>query len=59
MILNNVIKIDPADFFCARQCRESIKWCKQQRNPIYDVEIKGETELYHHFMDRILGRKAA
>lgn len=58
--MTNVIgPIDQSTWFCMRQCRESINWCKKQNNPIYDLEIKGETELLQHFMDEVLGRKAA
>lgn len=46
-------------WYCMRQCSEIIKHLKKQNNPIYDVEIKGEEELYSMFMDEALGRKAA
>jgi hypothetical protein len=51
---NNVIHIDPATFYCMRQCRESINNLTRLRNPVYDLEIKGEQELYRHFMKQTL-----
>lgn len=56
MIEGNVIRFNPADFYCARQCQESIKWCSSQKNPMYDLEIKQEKALYKTFVDSILGR---
>lgn len=50
--------IDHATWYCMRQCRESIDYLKTLKNPIYDVEIKGEQEILRHFMTNI-ERKAA
>jgi len=41
-----------------RQCLESINWCKSKRDPKYDLEIKGEQEIYNHFMKEIPRRVA-
>lgn len=56
--MNNVINIDLPTFYCMRQCKESIKWCQKQNNPIYQTEINGEKAMLQHFMDEVLGRKA-
>lgn len=50
--------IDHATWYSMRQCRESIKWCKAQRNPIYDIEIKGEQGILDVYMQQVLGRAA-
>jgi len=50
---NNVIQIDPATFYCMRQCQESIKYLSAKNDPKYKTEINGEKELYRHFMDSI------
>lgn len=54
----NVIHIDQGTWYCMRQCRESVKHLKTLRNPIYDIEIKGEQDMYDHFMDKVLNRAA-
>lgn len=54
MINGNVITFDPATFYCMRQCKESIKHCLLQNNPVYDVEIAGETALFRDFMKEVL-----
>jgi hypothetical protein len=51
--MNNVIHIDSATWYCMRQCRESINYLSAKRDPVYDLEIKGEKELYRHFMDEV------
>lgn len=50
--------IDWPTWYCMRQCRESIHWCKQQKNPIYEVEIKGEQAILQTFMNQVLKRAA-
>jgi hypothetical protein len=56
----NVIgPIDHATWYCMRQCKESIRWCKSQNNAKYQVEIEGEKALLSTFMDEVFGRKAA
>jgi hypothetical protein len=57
-VTDNVIHFDPPTWFCMRQCKESIKWCQKQNNPIYQTEIEGEKALLRGFMDEILGRAA-
>lgn len=49
--------IDLPTWYCMRQCRESINYLKTLRNPIYEIEIKGEQEILNHFMQNI--RRAA
>lgn len=51
--------IDHATWFCMRQCRESIAHLKTLNNPIYEIEIKGEQKILNHFMNEVMGRKAA
>lgn len=58
MISDNVIHIDLPTWYCMRQCRESIKWCRQQKNPKYDIEIKGEEEIFRVYMDEVLQKAA-
>lgn len=56
---SNVIgPIDTATWFCMRQCRESIADMKKKKEPVYDLQIKAETELLDHFMQSFL-KKAA
>lgn len=56
---NNVITFDPSTWYCMRQCKESIRWCQKQNDPIYFPEINGEKAMLRTFMDEVLGRKAA
>lgn len=58
--MNNVIQIDPATFYCMRQCQESIKNLTPlvSKNPIYQIEINGEKEMYKHFMSQTIKRAA-
>lgn len=58
MIHGNVIKIEPETFYCMRQCSEMVKHLKSLKNSVYDLEIKGETELYNIFMKETLQRAA-
>jgi hypothetical protein len=58
-VIGNVISVDFPTWYCMRQCKESIKWCQRQNNPIYQVEIDGEKAILQTFMDEIFGRKAA
>jgi len=41
-----------------RQCREAIAYLSAKKNPIYEIEIKGEKEMLQHFMNEVLGRAA-
>ena len=50
----NVIHVDYGTWYCMRQCRESINHLTTLKDPKYDLEIKGEKELYRHFMDSVL-----
>lgn len=50
--------IDLPTWYCMRQCQESIAYLRTLKNPIYDIEIKGEQDIYKHFMNSI-ERKAA
>lgn len=50
--------IDHATWYCMRQCSEITKYLKAQKNPIYDLEIKGEEEIYNTFMKQVLNRAA-
>jgi hypothetical protein len=36
-----------------RQCRESIAYLRTLKNPVYDIEIKGEQDILNHFMKNI------
>lgn len=58
-IHENVISVDLPTWYCMRQCRDVNKYLIAQRNPVYDVEIKGNQEIFDHFMDEILNRKKA
>lgn len=51
---SNVIHLDPATWYCARQCQESIKHLTSLRDPMYDVEIRCEKELLKQFKREIL-----
>lgn len=56
--MTNVIgPIDPATWYCMRQCREVNGYLKTLKDPIYEVEIKGNEGIYNHFMDEVLNRK--
>lgn len=60
-LMNNVIgPIDLPTWYSMRQCRESIKYLRPlvAKNPIYEVEIKGEQGIYDVYMNNILGRAA-
>lgn len=60
--MNNVIgPISHAHWYCMRQCRESINHLTPlaAKTPIYEIEIKGEKELYREFMNQVIQRKAA
>lgn len=59
-VIDNVIHVDPATFYCMRQCRESISYLSTlvDKKPIYQTEINGEKELYRHYMNEALGRAA-
>jgi hypothetical protein len=61
-VVGNVIHFDPADFYCARQCQESIKWCTEQDRrkgeSRHSMEIDQERELYKTFLGSILQRVA-
>lgn len=62
MDMTNVIgPIDFPTWYCMRQCRECITYLtpKIAKEPMYAVEVEGEKGLYKHFMDEVLGRKAA
>lgn len=58
VVQNNVISFDPATWYCMRQCRESIKWCQAQKDPKYDIEIRGEEEIFRVYMNEVLERAA-
>lgn len=57
-VINNVIHVDPATFYCMRQCNESINYLSTMvaKKPIYQTEINGEKALYRHYMNEVLGR---
>lgn len=57
-VIGNVIQIEPETFFCMRQCREMVNHLKTLNDPQYDLEIKGESELYQHFMKEVMQRAA-
>lgn len=60
MTSTNVIgPIDLPTWYSMRQCREAINWCKNQRDPKYDIEIHGEEEILRVYFDTILKRKEA
>lgn len=50
--------IDLPTWYCMRQCKESVAYLKGKKNPIYDIEIKGEQAIYDVFMKQVLGRAA-
>lgn len=50
--------IDHETWYCMRQCNEAIRFCKAQKNTIYDLEIKAEQELLRHFKKDIPGLAA-
>jgi hypothetical protein len=56
VIQNNVIKIDLPTYYSMRQCREAWKWCEAQKDPIYDIEAKGEKAIYSILMKEVMGR---
>jgi hypothetical protein len=59
METNNVIgPIDHPTWYCMRQCKESIKWCKQQNDPKYQFEINAEKALLDTFMNEVFKRAA-
>lgn len=62
MIVGNVIHFDPADFYCARQCQESIKWCinkdRHSGEAMHSIEIDKERDMYKTFISSILTRAA-
>lgn len=45
--------IDHATWYCMRQCQEAIRFCKQQRDPMYDFEIRAEEDMLKHFKSTI------
>jgi len=52
--MNTVIgPIDAATWYCMRQCNEAIRFCIDQKDPMYDIEIKAEKELLKTFKDSI------
>lgn len=61
-VVGNVIHFDPADFYCARQCQESIKWClaqdRKNGEARHSMEIDQEREMYKTFLGSILQRVA-
>lgn len=50
--------IDHATWYSMRQCNEIIRYLEGKKDPRYDLEIKGEKEIYRHFMDEVV-KKAA
>jgi hypothetical protein len=59
METNVIGPIDAPTWYCMRQCREAINYLKSKNDPKYQIEISGEQDLLDHFMDEVLGRKAA
>lgn len=55
---NNVITVDTPTWYAMRQTSEILRYLKSKNNPKYDLEIKGETEIYNHFMSDVLKRVA-